>query len=799
MRYSLLLLFLVFVATPSRARHINVKTAAELQAADASAVPGDTVFLADGSWFDARIKLTATGTGLKPIVYKAEHAGKVFISGHSSVSIAGHFLVIDGLNFIHGFGGADDVISFRKNKDSVATDCRVTNCAITGFNNGRRMDENFWVAFYGKGNRVDHCSFTGKLNMGVLLMVSLDEENSRESHHSIDHNYFGVRLPLASNSGEIIRIGVAQTSQYESFTDVHDNLFEDCDGETEIISVKCAGNKISRNVFLHCQGGVVLRHGNNNTVENNLFLGDGKAGTGGVRIINKGQWIINNYFYECRGIDFRSPLSIMNGVPNSPLFRYVQVEDAVVAGNTFYNCTPISLCEGSDTERTATPKNVFFLNNIFCLGDDTVFYQAFDTLSGFRFYNNETGHVGGGKLSLRSTLSGFSERSFGKVNDGGRTWVFSKTKAVSVRDSSAVPVAGSSAVRVAGSSAVPVAGSLAVSVADSLQSSALIRLGHRLAMTPGFTDVPQAFQVRDAAFRHTGTGWSSRPAVEQSSLQRRDTVDCPDALTLLSALRTTNPVLINLTGNDYRLEQSILIHSDVKVTTKNRKRIAFHAGSMMSVFTIAGSGNLTITDVNFDGSDIHAKSFISSDTSGGSSHYSLVFRNNYIEGLRKSDGCIQFFNASQAMVADSLVFRGNVFRNNDCNGFMIADETGNKGYYNAEHLNITHNKFENLSGVLLDLLRGGTDESTMGPQLVFSHNVLANCGGPGADTLIRLTGVQQSIISSNKFSGSAVQGVLLAYHDLVRAHHLFANNEIHQSGEVKKNIFVTDQSNSIHR
>ena len=55
-----------------------------------------------------------------------------------------------------------------------------------------------------------------------------------------------------------------------------------------------------------------------NTVENNVFLGNGKEGTGGVRIINKGQWVVNNFFYQCRGVDFRSPLSVMNGIPNSP-------------------------------------------------------------------------------------------------------------------------------------------------------------------------------------------------------------------------------------------------------------------------------------------------------------------------------------------------------------------------------------------------------------------------------------------------------------------------------------------------
>ncbi len=37
--------------------------------------------------------------------------------------------------------------------------------------------------------------------MGVLMAIILDDDRSRENFHSIDHNYFDGRLPLASNCG----------------------------------------------------------------------------------------------------------------------------------------------------------------------------------------------------------------------------------------------------------------------------------------------------------------------------------------------------------------------------------------------------------------------------------------------------------------------------------------------------------------------------------------------------------------------------------------------------------------------
>ncbi len=81
-------------------------------------------------------------------------------------------------------------------------------------------------------------------------------------------------------------------------------------------------------------------------------------------------------------------MAIMNGVFNSPPTRYVQVKDAVLANNTFINCAPFSLCEGSDTERTMIPKNVYFLNNLFLNNIDSLVYFAFDSTDSIYFNGN---------------------------------------------------------------------------------------------------------------------------------------------------------------------------------------------------------------------------------------------------------------------------------------------------------------------------------------------------------------------------------------------------------------------------
>ncbi len=49
----------------------------------------------------------------------------------------------------------------------------------------------------------------------------------------------------------------------------------------------------------------MLRHGNGNLVERNIFLGKGVADTGGVRVINRDQIVRGNYFEDLAGTSFK--------------------------------------------------------------------------------------------------------------------------------------------------------------------------------------------------------------------------------------------------------------------------------------------------------------------------------------------------------------------------------------------------------------------------------------------------------------------------------------------------------------
>ncbi|URW74712.1 polysaccharide lyase 6 family protein [Sphingomonas donggukensis] len=373
---------------PAHAETLRAADAAQLAAASARAKPGDTIVLADGVWRDAQLVVEARGTAAAPITVTAQTRGKVILSGASNLRIGGEHLVVAGLVFRDGYSPTKEVIALRRDSKTVASNVRLTEIVIDRFNQPDRRAEDIWVALYGADNRVDHSWFAGKGNAGVTLAVIRPKGDARENRHRIDHNYFGPRPPLGSNGGETIRIGTSHESLSNSRTVVEQNLFERCDGEVEIISVKSGANIIRENLIVESQGSIVLRHGNGNIVERNVIRGNGKPHTGGIRIINRDQIVRGNYIERVAGTDFTSAIAVMNGVPNSPINRYHQVANAVIENNSIIDSARITLGAGADAERSAPPVASRFAGNLIR-----------STLDPFRFDGDASGISFAGNMS----------------------------------------------------------------------------------------------------------------------------------------------------------------------------------------------------------------------------------------------------------------------------------------------------------------------------------------------------------------------------------------------------------------
>ena len=326
------------------------------------AQPGDTLVVRDGIYTDVILKWEGHASAESPVVVRPETPGGVRITGASQLKIFGEGLTVCGFLFEKCTAEKGTIVEFRSG-DALAHGCRLTETVFNDCNPARRDISYSYVHLYGRGNRVDHCSLLGKKNLGVTLIVMLNHDGCDDNHHSIDHNWFGPRPVYGSNGAETIRVGTSQQCMQNSRTLITENLFERCNGEVEVISIKSCENVISENVLYECEGVLALRHGDRNTAEGNLFIGNGIRNTGGIRIVGEDQVVRGNTFSGLAGSRFFSALALMYGVPNSLPNRYMQVKRTQVTDNVFEGCRSIDFETGKDFERTLPPVETVWENN----------------------------------------------------------------------------------------------------------------------------------------------------------------------------------------------------------------------------------------------------------------------------------------------------------------------------------------------------------------------------------------------------------------------------------------------------
>ena len=357
---------------PSAATDYLVFNASDISNAMQDAGPGDSIVMADGTWTNQDIDFAGAGADGNPITLRPQTPGGVTLNGDSTLSISGDWLVADGLNFEGGSLSSGHVVRFRGSAGE-ATNSRFTNSAIVDYNPSDINTRYFWVSMYGENNRVDNNYFSNQNHSGVTVVVWRDDAGA--DNHLIDHNYFADRPEGNGNGWETIRIGTSNESLSDSFTVVENNLFERTDGEIEIISSKSGNNTFRYNTFRESSGTLTLRHGNDNRVEGNFFLGEGKDGSGGVRVIGERQTLINNYFHDLDG-RADGAISISAGVSGPALNEYYQVKDAVIAHNTVVdvNAAAITFDHGlGSSNRTLLAENVTVANNLVSSAQDPLF------------------------------------------------------------------------------------------------------------------------------------------------------------------------------------------------------------------------------------------------------------------------------------------------------------------------------------------------------------------------------------------------------------------------------------------
>lgn len=729
---TILSTLLLLSATNSGLRAASIRTTPEKAAAAVrKAAPGDSIVIANGTYTDIRLALQGNGEQDKPIVVTAESPGKVIFEGESNLRIAGKWLVVSGFWFRNGFSPTGTVIEYRQGTRH-ATDCRVTECAIESFNPESRQTKGNWVQFYGHRNRLDHCSIVGKLNEGVTIAAVLN--GTDHQHHRIDNNYFGPRPVYGSNGAETIRTGNSFTSTTPSFIVIEDNYFDRCSGEVEILSIKSADNTIRRNTFFECEGGIALRHGDRNTVESNVMIGNGKPNTGGIRIINKGHRIYNNYLRGLAGRRAFAPLAVMNGVPDSPEYRYHQVTDTEIANNTLDSCGEILFCLGKDFERTETPQRVTFSGNLIADPCGGEIYTAFDDISGIRFTGNKITDGAGTELPAGFAPAKENARTAqGIIYDAAPA---AKRKASDLRDLTGNPV--------------------------------------RTQGFAGAIDRANASRpVTAAAKDKVGAKWFSYTEPRPDKLSGRTIEVTPGKNTLLRAVALSQPgdVLRLTAPGEYWNDASVVIPHFLRIEAAGKSGekpiLRYNGRGNEPIIMIGNGGRLDLAGVAFNGipeERLHdPKGFIGTAATM-IEDYALDISDCDFSRFNRSG--TYAISCSKGTFAQRIAIRDCRFFDLPWDAIVLTRETDFYGRYNVENLEITNCLFANIGGRGIDLSRLGYDESTAGPNVRISHCTFYNVFNREQGSVIDLTGVQKASVADCTFDKSGQGGACIRFNEM---------------------------------
>ena len=387
---------------------------------DGKAIPGDIITLRDGTYNAiGSIKVGCTGTEDKPVIIRSQNPLGAKLTGTFSATIVKkQFITFEGLDI-------DVAANSTIFKLEGCNNIRVTRCNIT-MAKASDTQTSKWIQIgdswdatecTSHHNRIDHNLIYDKKDGGALLIIDGSHGTPDISKHDrIDHNIFRNNGPRQENEKETVRIGVSDLTQKAAYTVVEYNLFDNCDGDPEIVSVKSCCDTIRYNTFFESLGTLSLRQGNASVVEGNYFLGNGKTaeysggtiGCGGVRVYGLDHKVINNYMYGLTGSRWDAGIVLTNGEVDNTSTSYSShfiPENVVFANNTLVNCeSDIEIGYTNGNKYGKAPKNCLIANNIIYNPGKTIVTSYSDaSLAGVSFSNNIAYYGTSGSMGISAS------------------------------------------------------------------------------------------------------------------------------------------------------------------------------------------------------------------------------------------------------------------------------------------------------------------------------------------------------------------------------------------------------------
>lgn len=314
---------------------IRVSSIPDLQSAINNASPGDMIILANGTYLNATLTISASN-----ITVKAAAPGGVYLNGPQFIDITGNFVTFSGFQFTSGDIGDAYVI------DIYGSHNLVTQLNFSGYSAKKYIS----IHAPSQHNEITYCNFENKpVTAPIGNLIHIDPDTLIPGYHKIRYCSF-KNMPGAGgdNGNECIRISNGATSTYISRTIVEFCYFTNTGlGDSEAISVKCRENVLRYNTFTNNQNAMmVFRNGDNNAAYGNYFIG-----AGGIRVKEANNIYCYNNYFERAGV---------SGTMGAVKYDYISpnLKNINFLYNTFVDCGDINLGGTGPTNNT-------WANNIF--------------------------------------------------------------------------------------------------------------------------------------------------------------------------------------------------------------------------------------------------------------------------------------------------------------------------------------------------------------------------------------------------------------------------------------------------
>ncbi|SDK41028.1 Chondroitinase B [Pedobacter sp. ok626] len=316
---TFLLILMLSNPAASFAKTITVASLAELQKAIDNAAAGDVILLNNGVYTATdNIVVKSKGTAAKPITIAAETIGGAEINGTGGLSIQkpATYVIIRGFKFTNA-----------SNKNEIAAGSSFCQWTRNIF---ETVGEGNYLSIIGNDHQVDYNTFQNKNALGKFIGVRGVGKQIAERLW-IHHNYFHNFSKQTGNGAEAVQFGLSGFSLSSSNSIFEYNLFENCEGENELLSVKSCAVTIRYNTVRDCKAQMTLRHGNFDKVYGNYF-----TKTPGLRVFGDDHIIYSNYFEDCD-----VAINIGNGgaevADGAPLTSHDRPDRILIAFNTLVN------------------------------------------------------------------------------------------------------------------------------------------------------------------------------------------------------------------------------------------------------------------------------------------------------------------------------------------------------------------------------------------------------------------------------------------------------------------------------